>query len=81
MSVYTHDDIQNAVKELETKGLGDFLYKEPTGRKNRSDHKSRSHRTSRTGRTRRTSCFRPYRKQRYWYNGNMWMLRLELNDI
>jgi hypothetical protein len=42
MSVYTHDDIQNAVEELEKEGLGDFLYQEPTARKHSSSRKHSS---------------------------------------
>ncbi|WP_420038601.1 CotG/ExsB N-terminal domain-containing protein, partial [Parageobacillus thermoglucosidasius] len=51
MKAFTHDDIQNAVIEMEREGLKDFLYQEPTGRKSRSrKHRSRrSHRKSRTG--------------------------------
>ncbi|MGG6438312.1 hypothetical protein ABET52_04430, partial [Saccharococcus caldoxylosilyticus] len=51
MSVYTHDDIKNAVDVLEAEGLGEFLYQEPTGRRHRTHGTSRSRGTGRiTGR-------------------------------
>jgi hypothetical protein len=94
MSVYTHDDIQNAVEELEKEGLGDFLYQEPTARKHSSSRKHSSghkhsssrkhssghkHSSGRKHSSRRTSCFRPRRKRRYWHDSNMHTLWLELD--
>ncbi|MED4945810.1 spore gernimation protein GerQ, partial [Parageobacillus thermoglucosidasius] len=57
MRTYTHDDIQNAVIEMESEGLSGFLYQEPTGnksKKHRSHHKSRTGYTSRSRSTNRS---------------------------